>query len=110
MTSLRFNLEEGKTRVIKMLELSIVDIKSDMLSNVTSAVTRFEIDEAIEAIEDAIHSIKRFDSSGKTAIERVAKANSVQEVLEAMNGTAFEDLEETVLGELFGIEDVVRLP
>jgi hypothetical protein len=105
MKNLRFNFEEGKQRVITMMSERVDNFTHDMLQDIRS-VTNEDRDDTLDQIEEIIKSIRFTKHAIEIATERVKSAIYIQEVLEAMEDTMFEDMEETVLGELFGLESV----
>jgi|LakMenEpi03Aug12_release.lakeMendotaPanAssembly.Ray.scaffolds.fasta_scaffold47178_10 hypothetical protein len=105
MKNLRFNFEEGKQRVIVMLEEHIDSFTHDMLQDIGIVINR-DKDETVDQIEDIIESIRLNSNACENAILKVKSATSIIEVIEAMDGTGFEGMEETVLNELFGLESV----
>lgn len=107
MKDLRFNFEEGKTRVIVMLEEHIFDFKTDMSQDIKMIINEGKED-AIDQAENIIESIRTNTSYCEKAIEKVKQASTVAEVLKAMYMTCYEEMEETVLNELFGLESVTR--
>ena len=107
MKDLKFSFEEGKTRVIVMLEEHIFDFKTDMSQDIKMIINEGKED-AIDQAENIIESIRTNTSYCEKAIEKVKQASTVAEVLKAMYMTVFEEMEETVLSELFGLESVTR--
>ena len=107
MNDLRFNFKEGKQRVIKMLEEHIFDFKTDMSQDIKIIINEGKED-AIEQVEDIIESIRMNTNYCEKAIEKVEQASTVAEVLKAMYMTVYEEMEETVLTELFGLKSVTR--
>lgn len=107
MNDLRFNFTEGKQRVIKMLEEHINDFTHDMLQDIRMIVNE-DRDETIDQIEDIIESIRMNTNYCEKAIEKVEQASTIAEVLKAMYMTVYEEMEVTVLNELFGLKSVTR--
>ncbi len=107
MKDLKFSFEEGKTRVIVMLEEHIFDFKTDMSQDIKMIINEGKED-AIEQVEEIIESIRMNTNYCKMAIDKVKQASTVAEVLKAMHMTVYEEMEETVLNELFGLESVTR--
>jgi len=107
MKDLRFNFKEGKQRVIKMLEEHIFDFKTDMSQDIKTIINEGKED-AIEQVENIIESIRMNTNYCEMAIDKVKQASTVAEVLKAMCLTTFEEMEETVLKELFGLESIIR--
>jgi hypothetical protein len=103
---MRFNLEEGKQRIIKMLEEHIVDFKTDMLQDIKGVLNE-DREDAIEQIDDIIGSIKNNTLFVNIAIEGVREATTVTEVLDAMENTCFEETEERTILVLFGLGESV---
>ena len=104
---MKYNFKEGKQRVIKMLEEHIFDFKTDMSQDIKTIINEGRED-AIEQVEDIIESIRFNTNYCETAINKVKQASTVVEILDAMESTAYEEMEETVLTELFGLESVTR--
>lgn len=102
---MRFNFEEGKQRVIKMLEEHIVDFKTDMLQDIKGVLNE-DREDAIDQIEDIIETIRINTEHCFKAIGKVKIAKSIAKVLDAMENTCYEEMEETVLNELFGLENI----
>jgi hypothetical protein len=107
MKDLKFSFEEGKTRVIVMLEEHIFDFKTDMSQDIKMIINEGKED-AIEQVEEIIESIRMNTNYCEMAIDKVKQASTVAEVLKAMYMTVYEEMEETVLNELFGLESVTR--
>jgi hypothetical protein len=107
MKDLRFNFEEGKQRVITMLEEQTVDFNKDMLQDIKGVINE-EREDATEVIEEIIESIRLHTRFNEKAIDKVKQASTVAEVLKAMYMTVYEEMEETVLTELFGLESVTK--
>jgi hypothetical protein len=102
----KFNFEEGKQRVIAMMSERVDNFTHDMLQDVRSVINE-DRDETLDQIEEIIKSIRFTKRAVEVATERVKSAIYIQEVLEAMEDTMFEDMEETVLGELFNVDITV---
>jgi len=107
MKNLKFNFEEGKTRVIVMLEEHIFDFKTDMSQDIKMIINEGKED-AIEQVEEIIESIRTNTNYCEAAIKKIKQASTVAEILKAMYMTAFEEMEETVLTELFGLEGITK--
>jgi hypothetical protein len=107
MKKLEFNFEEGKQRVIAMMLEHVDNFIHDMMQDIRSVINE-DRDETLDQIEEIIESIRYTKRNIENATERVKSAITIQEVLEAMNDTMFEDMEETVLGELFGVDIVIE--
>jgi hypothetical protein len=105
MKNLRFNFEEGKQRVIAMLEEHVDSFTNEMFQDIGIVVNR-DKDRTVDEIEDIIQSIRLNFNACKNAISKVKSATSIIEVIEAMDDTGFEEMEETVLNELFGLESI----
>jgi hypothetical protein len=106
---MKFNFEEGKQRIIKMLEEHIVDFKKDMLQDIKITINEdadISGTNAIDQIEDIIETIKTNTNYCEKAIGKVKQAKSIAEVLLAMENTCYEEMEETTLNELFGLEGI----
>jgi hypothetical protein len=106
MKDLRFNFEEGKQRVIVMLEEHIDNFNQDMLVDIKITANEGK-DDALEQIHSITESIRLNSKSCKNSILKIKSATSIIEVIEAMNDTGFEGIEETVLGELFNVNIVI---
>ena len=106
MEKLEFNLEEGKQRVIAMMSERVDNFTHDMMQDIRSVINE-DRDETLDQIEGIIKSIRSTKRAVEIATERVKSAIYIQEVLEAMEDTMFEDMEETVLGELFGVDIII---
>ena len=104
---MKYNFKEGKQRVIKMLEEHIFDFKTDMSQDIKTIINEGRED-AIEQVEDIIESIRMNTNYCEIAINKVKQSSTVVEILDAMESTAYEEMEETVLTELFGLESVTR--
>ena len=103
---MKFNFEEGKQRVTAMMSESVDNFTHDMLQDIRSIINE-DRDETLDQIEEIIKSIRYTQHNIENATERVKSAISIQEVLEAMEDTMFEDMEETVLGALFNVDVVI---
>ena len=102
-----FDFDEGKERVIKMLEESIENFTHDMLIDVRSVIND-EDEDVIDQIESIIDDIRTHERFIKEAIEKVKESTTVLEILGAMENTSFEEEEETVLCALFGLMSITR--
>jgi hypothetical protein len=104
---MKFNFKEGKQRVIDMLEGHIENFEFDMLQDVRISIQ--DIDEnTVDQIEDIIKTIKTNTNHCMKAIEKVQNSSTVAEILASMELTCYEEMEETVLAELFGLESITR--
>jgi archaellum component FlaC len=102
---MKFNFNEGKQRVIDMLEGYIEDFEFDMLQDIKMSIQ--DIDEnTVDQIEDIIKTIKTNTNHCMKAIENVQNSSTVAEILASMDLTGYEGMEETVLAELFGLESI----
>jgi hypothetical protein len=104
---MKYNFKEGKQRVIKMLEEHIFNFKTDMSQDIKIIINE-EREDAIDQVEDIIETIRINTNYHETAINKVKQASTVVEILDAMESTVYEEMEETVLSELFGLESVTR--
>ena len=105
---MKFNFEEGKQRVIDMLEKHIENFEFDMLQDIKMSIQDIDED-TVDQIEDIIRTIKTNTNHCMKAIEKVKNSSYVTEVLLAMENTCFEDMrEEAILAELFGLKDITR--
>jgi len=105
---MKYNFEEGKQRVIDMLEKHIDSFSHELLQDIRYVINE-DRDEVIDQIENIIETIRTNTRLVETAIEKVQNSSTVTEILLSMEGTAFEDVEEeTVLAELLGLEDITR--
>jgi hypothetical protein len=107
MKDLKFSFEEGKQRVIDMLEEHINDFTHAMLQDVRMIINE-DRDEIVDQIEDIIESIRMNTNYCEKAIKKVQNSSTVAEILSSMEGTCYEEMEETVLTELFGLESITR--
>ncbi len=105
---MKFNFNEGKQRVIDMLENSIKDFESDLLQDIKTIANRDRGDETIDQIEDVINSIRMNANYCEKAIKKVQDSSTVAEILASMRNTVYEEMEETVLAELFGLDSLTR--
>jgi hypothetical protein len=95
-----------------MLEEHIADFKKDMLQDIKITINEdadISGTDAIDQIEDIIETIKTNTNYCLKAIGRVKIAKSIAEVLGAMEDTCYEEMEETVLAELFGLEEGITM-
>jgi predicted DNA-binding antitoxin AbrB/MazE fold protein len=104
---MKYNFKEGKQRVIKMLEEHIFNFKADMSQDIKTIINE-EREDAIEQVEDIIESIRMNTNYCEMAINKVKQSSTVVEILDAMESTAYEEMEETVLSELLGLESITR--
>jgi hypothetical protein len=104
---MKYNFKEGKQRIIKMLEEQIEDFKKDMLQDIKGVINE-EREDAMDQIEDIMQSIEFNTRFCKEAIGKVKCASNIYEILDAMESTVYEEMEETVLKELFGLESIIR--
>ena len=102
---MKFNFVEGKERVVDMIMESLESLEHDLLHDIR-IIAGEGGPSALEDIESLIESIRHNAKLGATAIKRVKAAGSIQGVLKAMEYTSFEDMEETVLCELFGLNSL----
>ena len=105
MKNLEFNFEEGKQRVINLLENHINDFEHDMMHDVKITIDRAKVD-VLEEVEDIIETARMNRNYAEKAIVKVQNANSIIKILEAMENTVYEEMEETVLNELFGLKSI----
>ena len=105
MKNLEFNFEEGKQRVIDLLENHISDFERDMMHDVKITIDRAKVD-VLEEVEDIIETARMNRNYAEKAIVKVQNANSIIKILEAMENTVYEEMEETVLNELFGLKSI----
>lgn len=102
---MKFNFVEGKERVVDMIMESLESLEHTLLYDIR-IIAGEGGSSALEDIESLIESIRYNADVGARAINRVKAAGSVQGVLKAMECTSFEDMEETVLCELFGLDSL----
>ena len=105
MKNLEFNFEEGKQRVIDMLENHISDFERDMMHDVKITIDRAKVD-VLEEVEEIIETARMNRNYAEKAIVKVQNANSIIKILAAMENTVYEEMEETVLNELFGLKSI----
>jgi hypothetical protein len=105
--AMEFNFEEGKQRIIKLLENHIEDFTHDMMQDIRGVING-DREEVLDQIEDIIKTIRTNNRLIELAIEKLQAASSVFEVLEAVEDTIFEDMEMEILTELFGLEEVIK--
>jgi len=103
---MKFNFEEGKQRVTAMMSERVDNFTHDMLQDIRLVINE-DRDETLDQIEGIIESIRYTKRNIENATERVKSAIYIREVLEAMENTMFEEMEETVLGELFNVDIVI---
>jgi hypothetical protein len=104
---MKFNFKEGKQRVIDMLEEHIENFEFDMLQDIRTVINE-DREETVDQIEDIIKTIKTNTNHCMKAIENVQNSSTVAEILTSMELTCYEEMEETVLAELFGLESITR--
>jgi len=104
---MKFNFKEGKQRVIDMLEEHIEDFEFDMLQDIKMSIQDID-DDTVDQIEDIIKTIKTNTNHCMKAIEKVQNSSTVAEILASMELTCYEEMEETVLAELFGLKSITR--
>ena len=104
---MKFNFKEGKQRVIDMLENHIENFEFDMLQDIRIVINE-DREEKVDTIEDIIKTIKTNTNHCMKAIEKVQNSSTVAEILTSMELTCYEEMEETVLTELFGLESITR--
>lgn len=102
---MKFNFVEGKERVVAMINESLESLEDALLHDIR-IIAGEGGPSALEDIESLIESIRHNKKLCETAIKRVKAAGSIQGVLKAMEYTSFEDMEETVLCELFGLNSL----
>ena len=107
MEKLEFNFEAGKQRVIDMLEEYINNFTHDMLQDIRIVINE-DREETVDQIENIIETIRLNTNYCEKAIEKVQNANSIIKILAAMENTCYEEMEETVLNELFGLSSLTR--
>ena len=109
---LKYNFKEGKQRVINLLKGFIVDYKADMLTDIKITLEEDAIisdTDVIDQIADIIKTIKTNTNFCEKAIEKVQNSDTVAEILSSMENTPYEEMEETVLSYLFGLDDLRRI-
>ena len=104
---MKFNFNEGKQRVVDMLEGHIEDFEFDMLQDIKMSIQDID-DDTVDQIEDIIKTIKTNTNHCMKAIEKVQNSSTVAEILTSMELTIYEEMEETVLAYLFGLESITR--
>ena len=104
---MKYNFKEGKQRVIKMLEEHIFDFKTDMSQDIKTIINE-EREDVIDQVEDIIDTIRINTNYHETAINKVKQASTIVEILDAMESTVYEEMEEAVLSELLGLESITR--
>jgi hypothetical protein len=104
---MKFNFNEGKQRVIDMLETHIENFEFDMLQDIKMSIQDIN-DDTVDQIEDIIKTIKTNTNHCMKAIEKVQNSSTVAEILTSMELTCYEGMEETVLAYLFGLESITR--
>ena len=104
---MKFNFKEGKQRVIDMLEGHIEDFEFDMLQDIRMSIQDTDKN-TVDQIEDIIKTIKSNTNHCMKAIEKVQNSSTVAEILASMELTCYEEMEETVLAELFGLSSITR--
>jgi hypothetical protein len=105
--AMEFNFEEGKQRIIKLLENHIEDFTHDMMQDIRGVVNG-DREEILDPIEDIIHFTRKRNKLIESSISKLYVASSVFEVLEAVEDTIFEDMEMEILTELFGLKEVIK--
>ena len=106
MKNLEFNFEEGKQRVIDMLGNHISNFKADMMNDIKITIDRNSAD-VLKEVEDIVETVRMNQNYAEKAIVKVQIANSIIKILAAMENTCFEEMEETVLNELFGLKSII---
>jgi hypothetical protein len=104
---MEFNFEEGKQRIIKLLENHIDDFTHDMMQDIRGVING-DREEVLDQIEDIIKTTRTNTELNKNAISKIQAASSVFEVLEAVEDTVFEEMEMEILTELFGLGEIIR--
>jgi hypothetical protein len=104
-TELRFNFNEGKQRLINLMNESTSDIKSDMLKDLKLTLDE-EREDILGEIEDVIDTIRSFERTSNIVIERIEKADNIASIIAAFEHSVFEEMEETILCTFFGLESV----
>lgn len=105
MKNLKYNFEEGKQRVINMLNEHIDDFTHDMLQDIRTIINQDQ-DETVDQIEDIIETIRHNTRLVEIAIEKVNKSKTIIDILASMEDTCYDCMEETVLSELFGLNSI----
>ncbi len=104
-TELRFNFNEGKQRLINLMNESTSDIKSDMLKDLKLTLDE-EREDILGEIEDIISTIRGFERTSNIVIERIEEADNIASIIAAFEYSVFEEMEETILCTFFGLENV----
>lgn len=104
-TELKFNFNEGKQRLINLMNESTSDIKSDMLKDLKLTLDEGKEDILCE-IEDILSTIRSFERTSREVIERIEKADNIASIIAAFEYSVFEEMEETILCTFFGIKSV----
>jgi hypothetical protein len=99
----KYLFEDGKLRVVKMLKNHINDYTKSMVNDLQSLLNNGIEDDLVAEVETIIESIRIQERLMDESINKVQSATSIMDVLEAMENTIFEDMEEVVLSELFGL-------
>lgn len=99
------NFKEGKERVIRRLVDFMEDFEKDMLQDIKIIINR-DNEDATGDIEDIIECIRDHQNNTQLAIDKVTNANSLFEILKAMENTVFEEDEATILQAFLGVDSV----
>ena len=99
------NFKEGKERVIRRLVNFIEDFEKDMLQDIKIIANR-DNEDATGDIEDIIECIRDHQNNTQLAIDKATNADSLFEILKAMENTVFEEDEATILKAFLGVDSV----
>lgn len=99
------DFKAGKERVVQRLVSFIEDFEKDMLQDIKIIVNR-DNENTTDEVENIIESIRTNQKYTQLAIDKLANANSLFEILEAMENTVFEEDEATILQAFLGVDSV----
>lgn len=102
---MKVDFKAGKERVVQRLVSFIEDFEKDMLQDIKIIVNR-DNENTTDEVENIIESIRTNQKYTQLAIDKLANANSLFEILKAMENTVFEEDEATILQAFLGVDSV----
>ena len=105
---MNIDFKAGKERVVQRLITFIENFEHDMLQDIKIIVNREDtvLGNDTREIECIVEAIRINQKYTQQAIDRLANANSLFEILSAMGNTVFEEDEATILQAFLGVDHV----
>lgn len=102
---MKVDFKAGKERVIQRLVSFIEDFEQEMLNDIKTVVNG-DYENKTEEVEEILDTIKTQKKYIQLAINNLEDANSLFEIMQALEMTVFEEDEATILQEFLGVDSV----